>query len=130
MDPAGPWERDYFKRTRIFPPMHILGIKKTVVAEHPSLPGAVYRLFEEARKIAMARVKAVAESSANRDMSPWYAEAYEQAVAAMGPNYWSYGVARNTADLEAFCRYCHAQHLTARHLAVSEIFHPDTAAGA
>ena len=28
MDPAGPWELDYFKRTQIFPPMHILGIKK------------------------------------------------------------------------------------------------------
>ena len=53
MDPAGPWERDYFKRTHIFPPMHILGIKKTVVAEHPTLPGAVYRLFEEARRRAM-----------------------------------------------------------------------------
>ncbi|MEC7593408.1 MAG: hypothetical protein VX021_03115 [Pseudomonadota bacterium] len=130
MDPAGPWERDYFKRTHIFPPMHILGIKKTVVAEHPTLPGAVYRLFEEARRRAMARVKAVAESSANREMSPWYAEAYEQAVATMGPDFWTYGVADNTADLEAFCRYCHAQHLTSRRLAISEIFHPDTAAAA
>ena len=27
----------------------------------------------------------------------------------MGPDFWTYGVADNTADLEAFCRYCHAQ---------------------
>jgi 4,5-dihydroxyphthalate decarboxylase len=127
IDPAGPAERAYFKRTGIFPPMHILGLKKTVAAAHPALARAVYRLFEAARQIAMARVKAVAQSSANRDMSPWYADAYEQAVAVMGADYWTYGVGHNLADLEAFCRYCHAQHLTSRQLSVREIFHPDFA---
>jgi 4,5-dihydroxyphthalate decarboxylase len=126
IDPPGPIERDYFKRTKIFPPMHILGIKKTVVAAHPSLPGAVYSLFLDAREIAMERVKVVAQSSANREMSPWYAEAYEQAVAVMGPDYWSYGMDNNIADLEAFCRYCYAQHLTSYLISPGELFHPDT----
>jgi 4,5-dihydroxyphthalate decarboxylase len=126
IDPAGPAERDYFTRTKIFPPMHILGVKKTIVAAYPSLPGAVYKLFLDARKIAMERVKAVAQSSANREMSPWYAEAYEQAVSIMGPNYWSYGMGNNTADLKAFCRYCYEQHLTSRLMSPEELFHPDT----
>lgn len=126
IDPAGPAERDYFARTNIFPPMHILAIKKTLVATHPTLPGAIYDAFMDARRIAMDRVKAVAQSSANREMSPWYAEAYEQAVAIMGPEYWSYGVDDNIADLEAFCRYCEEQHLTARPVSPGELFHPDT----
>ncbi|MFB0952594.1 MAG: ABC transporter substrate-binding protein [Rhodospirillales bacterium] len=126
IDPAGPAERDYFARTKIFPPMHILGIKKTVAAAHPTLPGALYDAFLDARRIAMDRVKAVAQSSANREMSPWYAEAYEQAVSIMGPDYWSYGVDDNIRDLEAFCRYCDAQHLTARLVFPDELFHPDT----
>ena len=126
IDPAGPAERDYFERTKIFPPMHILGIKKTVVASYPSLPIAVYNLFLDARKIAMERVKVVAQSSANREMSPWYAEAYEQAVFIMGPDYWSYGMDNNIADLEAFCRYCYAQHLTSCLMSPGELFHPDT----
>lgn len=126
IDPAGPAERDYFERTKIFPPMHILGVKKTVVAAHPTLPGALYDAFLDARGIAMERVKAVAQSSANREMSPWYAEAYEQAVAIMGPNYWSYGLNDNIADLEAFCRYCDEQHLTSRPVFPNELFHPDT----
>jgi 4,5-dihydroxyphthalate decarboxylase len=126
IDPAGSAERDYFARTKIFPPMHILGIKKTVAAAHPTLPGALYDAFLDARRIAMDRVKAVAQSSANREMSPWYAEAYEQAVSIMGPDYWSYGVDDNIRDLEAFCRYCDAQHLTARLMFPDELFHPDT----
>jgi 4,5-dihydroxyphthalate decarboxylase len=125
IDPAGPVERDYFERTRIFPPMHILGIKKTVVAAYPSLPGAVYNLFLDARAIAMERVKAVAQSSANREMSPWYAEAYEQAISVMGTNYWPYGMDDNIADLEAFCRYCHAQYLTSRLFSPEELFHSE-----
>lgn len=126
IDPAGPTERDYFQRTKIFPPMHILGIKKSVSDRHPALAGAVFKLFMDAREIAMARVKSVAESSANRQMSPWFAEAYEQAVTVMGADYWSYGVDKNSADLEAFCRYCHDQHLTSRRLSPAELFHPDT----
>ena len=126
IDPAGPAERDYFQRTKIFPPMHILGMKKTVAAAYPALPKMLYDLFLDARKIAMARVKAVAESSANREMSPWFAEAYEQAIVSMGADYWSYGIDRNISDLEAFCRYCHAQHLTPRQLSLDELFHPDT----
>jgi len=126
IDPAGPAERAYFERTKIFPPMHILAVRKTLAEKYPALPGAVYDAFLAARRIAMDRVKAVGESSANRDMSPWYAEAYEQAVALMGPEYWSYGVNDNIADLEAFCRYCDAQHLTARAVSLDGLFHPDT----
>jgi 4,5-dihydroxyphthalate decarboxylase len=126
IDPAGPAERDYFRRTGIFPIMHILGIRKDVAAGHPMLARRLYDAFEEGRKMAMARVKAVAEASANRDMSPWYAEAYEQAVSAMGADFWSYGVKGNEAALQAFVQHVHAQHLSERLVSIEELFHPDT----
>lgn len=126
IDPAGPVERDYFRRTGIFPMMHILGIRKDVAAAHPGLPRALFNAFGEGRKLAMARVRAVAESSANRDMSPWYAEAYEQAVAAMGADFWTYGVSGNETALDAFCRYIKEQHLSQRLVAKTELFHADT----
>ncbi len=126
IDPAGPAERDYVARTGIFPIMHILAVRKDIAAMHPGLPKALFDAFEAGRQIAMARVKAVAEGSANRDMSPWYAEAFEQAVAAMGPDFWTYGVSGNEAALDTFCRYIHAQHLAARQLSIAELFHADT----
>ena len=86
----------------------------------------MYKLFLDARKIAMERVKEVAQSSANREMSPWYSEDYEYAVSIMGADYWTYGLADNSADLQAFCRYCYSQHLTSRLMSPEELFHPET----
>lgn len=125
IEAPAPAERDYFARTGIFPIMHILAIRKDVAAAHPALPKALFDAFEAGRVLAMARVKAVAEGSANRDMSPWYADAYETAVRTMGPDFWTYGVHGNEEALEAFCRYIHEQHLSDRLVALEELFHPD-----
>lgn len=126
IDPAQPAEEAYFAKTGIFPMMHIVGVKNEIAEENPGLCSALYDAFLAARRIAMKRVTAVAEGSANRVMLPWYAQSYEQAVAHMGADYWSYGIAENVAGLEAFCRYCDAQHLTARKMSVEELFHPET----
>ena len=119
-------EQDYFKSTQIFPIMHVVGVRRTLVDAHPDLPGALYDAFLAARRIAMDRVRSVAQGSANRDMSPWYADAYEDAVRLMGADFWSYGLDANRKDLDAFCRYCADQHLTARAVTVDELFHLST----
>jgi 4,5-dihydroxyphthalate decarboxylase len=120
----GPAEQAYFKKTGIFPIMHIVGVKRDVAEAHPDLCPALISAFGDARDIAMARVRDVAEGSANRTMLPWFADSYELAVAEMGTNFWSYGVQGNEADLEAICRYADEQHLLERPLAVSSLFHP------
>ena len=124
IDPPGPAEQDYFRGTGIFPIMHIVGVKRDVAEAHPNLCPALMAAFGQARKIAMDRVRAVAEASANRTMSPWFAESYELAVAVMGADYWTYGVKGNEAALDAICRYADEQHLSARRLAIPELFHP------
>ena len=48
----------------------------------------------------------------------------ERTIAAMGSDYWKYGVAANRAELEAVCRYSTEQYLAARKVAVEEMFHP------
>lgn len=120
----GPAEQAYFQETGIFPIMHIVGVKRDVAEAHPDLCPALIAAFGQARDIAMARVREIAEGSANRTMLPWFADSYELAVAEMGADFWTYGVQGNEADLEAICRYADDQHLSARRLAVSEIFHP------
>ncbi|MBO6946486.1 MAG: ABC transporter substrate-binding protein [Rhodospirillales bacterium] len=125
IEPVAPAERDYFSRTGIFPIMHILALRKDVAAANPALPKALYDAFEAGRVHAMKRVKSVAEGSANRDMSPWYADAYESAVRCMGADFWTYGVKGNETALNAFCRYIHDQYLSDRLVALEELFHPD-----
>lgn len=124
IDQPGLAEQAYFKETGIFPIMHIVGVKRDVVEAHPDLCPALITAFGEAREIAMKRVRDVAESSANRTMSPWFSDSYELAVSIMGADFWTYGVEGNEAALEAICRYADEQYLSARRLTVSELFYP------
>ncbi|MDA0998502.1 MAG: 4,5-dihydroxyphthalate decarboxylase [Proteobacteria bacterium] len=126
IDPAGPAERDYYRRTGIFPIMHVVGVRKTLADANPGLAGAIYDAFLASRRIAMAEVAATAKASANKAMSPFYADAFEDAVELMGPDYWPYGVADNRAALSAICRYADAQRLTRRPVTPDELFHPET----
>lgn len=123
IDPAGPAEQEFFKDTGIFPIMHIVGVKRDVADAHPDLCPALIAAFGEARQIAMDRVREVAEGSANRTMSPWFADSYELATSIMGKDFWTYGVQGNEVALEAICRYADEQHLLARRLEVSALFH-------
>ena len=41
--------RDYFKRTGIFPIMHVAGIRRELVERHPWLPAAVFKAFQESK---------------------------------------------------------------------------------
>lgn len=124
IDSPGKAEQAYFKETGIFPIMHIVGVKRDVAEAHPNLCPALMSAFDKARKIAMDRVRAVAESSANRTMSPWFSDSYELATSLMGPDFWTYGVKGNEVALDAICRYADEQHLSARRLGISELFHP------
>lgn len=124
IDQPGAAEQAYFKETGIFPIMHIVGVKRDVAAELPDLCPALIAAFGEARQIAMAQVREIAEGSANRTMLPWFSDSYDLAVSMMGHDFWSYGVPGNEADLNAICRYADEQHLLARPLKIEELFHP------
>ena len=59
-------------------------------------------------------------------MLPWQIAAAEQTVAAMGPDWWPYGIEPNRAALDTFLRYHHEQGLSPRRLTVEELFAPET----
>ena len=45
--------KEYYQRTKIFPIMHLVGIRRTLVDQHPWLPMAVLKGFEEAKAKAL-----------------------------------------------------------------------------
>ena len=63
--------KDYFKRTGIFPIMHLIGVRKTLAEKHPWLPGAVLKAFEQSKAQAMA---ALADTSATKVTMPFVEE--------------------------------------------------------
>ncbi len=115
--------KEYFKRTGIFPIMHVVGVRKALAEQHTWLPGAVFKAFEQSKAIA---VQKLADTSATKVTLPFVEEQLKAARDTMGEDYWSYGVAANRSTLDAFVRHHHVQGLSARQMSVDEIFHPAT----
>jgi len=121
-DPAAT-ASDYFKRTGIFPIMHLVGVRRTLVEQHPWLPGAVFKAFSQAKDKA---VDMLADPSASKATLPFLEERVAQARALMGDDFWPYGLEANRKTLEAFLRHHHAQGLSSRLVKPEELFHPGT----
>src|SRR5262245_61145079 len=115
--------KDYYARTRIFPIMHMVGVRRTIAERHPWLPAAVLKAFAEAKAVALAKLS---DTSATKVTLPFVEEQLKAARALMGEDFWSYGVAPNRHVIETFLRHHHGQGLSPRRLAVEELFHPST----
>jgi 4,5-dihydroxyphthalate decarboxylase len=115
--------KDYFKRTGIFPIMHLVGVRRTLAEQHPWLPGAVFKAFAQAKKVAL---DLLSDTSATKVTLPFVEERLAEARALMGEDFWSYGMAENRKTLETFLRHHHAQGLSSRLLTPEEMFHPGT----
>jgi len=114
---------DYFKRTGIFPIMHLVGVRRTLAENHPWLPGAVYKAFEQSKRAA---IDLLSDISAAKVTLPFVEERVMEARALMGEDFWPYGVDANRKTLEAFLRHHHSQGLSSRLLKPEDLFHPGT----
>jgi len=116
-------ERAYFAKTGIFPTMHVIGIRRSLVELHPWLAASVFKAFVQAKRACMPEL---AEIAALKVTLPWLAAEYEETIAAMGEDFWPYGVADSKTTLEALLRYHHGQGLSSRRLDIAELFAPST----
>jgi 4,5-dihydroxyphthalate decarboxylase len=115
--------KDYFKRTGIFPIMHLIGVRRALAERHPWLPAAVLKAFEQSKSIAVANLT---DPSASKATLPFLEERVREARELMGEDYWAYGLAPNRKTLETFLRHHHAQGLSQRLLKPEELFYPST----
>jgi len=113
----------YFKRTAIFPIMHVLGVRRSLADLHPWLPGALLKAFTQAKAMAQT---ALGDTSATKVTMPFVEDNLARARRLMGPEVWSYGLAPNVKTLETFLRYHANQGLSPRKVEVTELFHPAT----
>ena len=112
-------EQDYFRRTGIFPIMHMLAIRRETAEQHPWLARAVFDAYVSAKERAYEHK---VRWSWAIDMLPWYAAEVEETRALMGRNFYPYGIEPNRKALETLFRYSHAQGLASRELTIEEVF--------
>jgi 4,5-dihydroxyphthalate decarboxylase len=108
----------YFKKTGIFPIMHLLGIKQEIVERHPWVPINMFHAFNQAKAIAMKRME-------NPRIVPliWYREAWEEQEEIAGSDPWEYGPSeRNVHNVDTLAGYCHEQGLTKQKFAFDDLF--------
>lgn len=113
----------YYEKTKIFPIMHVIGIRKALAEQHPWLPMAVYKAFAQSKAIALEHLS---ETSATKITLPFVEEQLRRAISLMGQDFWPYGVGPNRHVLEYFTSAHHRQGLSARKVAIEELFHPST----
>jgi 4,5-dihydroxyphthalate decarboxylase len=119
-------EQDYYTRTGLFPIMHVIGIRRSLVSKNPGLAAEVFRSFVEARALAIKDLEKTARASSNRITLPWFACEWERTKALMGSSPWPYGVKENLNELETVLRYSNEQYLTRRKLSIDELFAQET----
>lgn len=113
-------EQAYFAKTRLFPIMHVVGIRKTLVDKHPWLPVSVYKAFIEAKRLATEELKQVGHLAVTL---PWSVAELEQTKRLMGEDFWSYGLGPNQHVLQTFTRYHHEQGISPRLVVPEDLFY-------
>jgi len=116
-------ERDYYERTRIFPIMHLIAIRRDIYEKNRWIAQSLFKGFVEAQRIAYRDLH---ETAALKTMLPWLVKHVADTEKLMGEDFWQYGYQSNVENLKPFLRYHHEQGLSHRLIAAEELFAPET----
>ena len=112
---------DWFRRTSLFPIMHLLGIRRTLADRHPWLPAAVVKAFERAKSVALEKLT---DTAATKVTLPFVEEHLRMVRTLMGEDFWSYGLDPNRHVLQRFLHRHHQEGLSPHLLTPEDLFHP------
>lgn len=116
-------EKAYYEKTGMFPIMHLIGIKKSLAAKHPWLPGSLYKAFLQAKNLVYAEIR---EMAALNVTLPWVEAEALESFGLMGEDYWRYGIKESAHEIEAITRYSYEQGLSERRLTAEDLFAAST----
>jgi 4,5-dihydroxyphthalate decarboxylase len=116
-------ERAYYRKTKIFPIMHSVVIRRDVYRANPWIAGSLYKAFVRAKQKVYENLYT---TSALTTMLPWQIAQVEDVRREMGDDWWPYGFEPNRHVLDTFLRYHHEQGLSKRRLRPEELFAPET----
>ena len=109
-------EQEYYRRTGIFPPHHIVGVRRDVFERSPQIAPALYRALDQARLLWQQRRFYYAE------LTPWVLAELEETVSFMGEDWKPSGVRANRNCIEGLCAEEYAQGLIERPIDPAVVF--------
>ena len=114
-------ERDWFRRTGLFPIMHAIAVKKSKVQRYPELLHSLYRAFCSAKNYAIEELGVI---QAPKITLPWVSAELRKTRMLMGEDYWPYGIAANRKVLETQLRWSREDGLQERDVRLEDLFSP------
>jgi len=112
-------EKDYYRRTGIFPIMHTVVLRDDIYREHPWAARSIYRAFCEALDLA---VDELYDTDALRLSLPWLIHHIEETWRVLGKDFWAYGLEPNRPALKAIGQYVYEQGFSPRVVSPDELF--------
>ena len=116
-------EREYYRRTKIFPIMHTIAIRRDVYFANRWIAQSLLKSFVAAKRKVYENLYT---TSALTTMLPWQIAHVEDVRREMGDDWWPYGFEANRHVLDTFLRYHHEQGLSRRRLSAEDLFAPET----
>jgi 4,5-dihydroxyphthalate decarboxylase len=114
-------EMDYYRRTRIFPIMHLVVVRRELHDEHPTMAANLYQALDRAKDIERKKMR---YRGTLRYMLPWLHAEIDDIDRVFGGDPWPYGVEPNRPTLEALLRYLVEQGIIAKAPRLEELFVP------
>jgi 4,5-dihydroxyphthalate decarboxylase len=116
-------EKDYYRRTKIYPIMHTVVIRREIYDRDPWVALSLYKAFCRAKEQSY---RLVAETGSPKASFAWLQPLLEEEQAIIGPDWYPYGIGPNRETIEALLQYTHEHGLTDRRIKIDELFAPAT----
>lgn len=112
-------ERDYHRDTGVWPIMHLIAMKRAVLAEHPWVARNLLNAFVESKNRSLARLL---DPAVSRYPLAWLAPFAEDLHARFDGDPFPFGIERNRPTLERFLRYTAEQGIAKHRVEPEDIF--------
>jgi 4,5-dihydroxyphthalate decarboxylase len=112
-------EEEYYARTKVWPIMHIIAMKKAIVDEHPWVARNLYNAFLESKRRSIERIM---DPAVSRYPVPWLTTYATRMSKTFGDDLFPYGIEENRPTWEQMALYTMQQGIAHRLMKPEEIF--------
>lgn len=112
-------EKDYYRRTSVYPISHAIVIRRHILAESPWVAEELFRAWSEAKRLSL-------EDDADPTYSnfAWVRDLWEEEREVLGPDPWRYGISANKEVIETLIRYAVEQGIMGANVEPGKLFLP------
>ena len=119
----GEVEKDYYRRTKIYPIMHTVVIRRDICDRDPWVALSLYQALCRAKDYSYRMLE---DAGSPKASLAWLQPLLEEEREIIGEDWYPYGIEKNRPSIDALLQYTHEHGLTDRRIKLEELFAPST----